>query len=394
MTDGEDNRSWSAQASTRILWGLAAQPRQGRTTDQRARALIAVARRAAQQAQQRLYGRSQGNIDECFALLKDVPSALDELLSDSSHHEAEANALDRDLATQMGRALAQTVHLSLHRAWQREQSSTTKAPKLSAVARLLRDCERNYRDQLMASRSACRQGRGHELQLLLEEIVSDAFDGLSRLTTHVAQLPGEERQRGALGLRVARLGRKTAMLCAALVLLRARLSAARTLGTTADIARSRAKLTRNQPRLRATPATLPAKTSLKSEVRLCGYIEKVTWIARPETPYTRLQLAGGKAEIHVHHKNLTRMGLQPRMRVWACGKLEEVDGARVLVAAFEGPGQHSDTYWEDWLAQQVRGAYDLYPEVLFMEWEYPPAGESGISKDLRARLGRRASKEG
>ena len=392
MTDGEETRSWDARASTRVLGNVAKPRRKERGLDQRLRPLLAMARRAAQQAQARLYGRSPGDVDECLVVLSTVPDTFELLLNQAATDEA--HALSRKLAKQFGRVLAQTVHLTLHHAWLRGQSATeATTPKVAVVARLLRDAERNYRGQLFASRSACRAGRMADLLELLDETVSNASGGLARLTTLIAQLPNDTRKQHALGLRVARLGRQSAMLVAGLVLLCARLSWERTRNTTAEIARSRNKLMRNEPRLRGTLASLSPKAELGSQKRLCGYMEEVSWLARPNTPLSKIKLANSNSEIHAHHKNLTRMGIQPHMRVWAQGKVEEVEGVRVLVAAFEGPGQHANEYWEDWLADQVRSAYDLYPEVLFMDWEYPPAGSRGISKDLRVRLGRRASEE-
>ena len=225
-------------------------------------------------------------------------------------------------------------------------------------------------------------------RLLLEEVVSGAFRKLVPLTRHVATLPPEDRDRGALGMRVARMGRRAAFLAASLLLLRARLSSARTVNTTAEIARSRTKLCRSEPRLRTAARSL-REAAPGSRTRMRGRVREVKWIARPTIPYTRVRLQGTETEVHVHYKNLQRLGIQADMAIWVAGKVEEVSGARALIAEFEGPGQHAREYWEDWLADEVRSSCDLYPEVLFMEWDYPPAGGTHIAADVRARLGRR-----
>ncbi len=57
--------------------------------------------------------------------------------------------------------------------------------------------------------------------------------------------------------------------------------------------------------------------------------------------------------------------------LWARAKLEPGEGLPILVAEFEGLGEHGRTYWEDWLAAETRSAYDLAPSSLDVLWEIP-----------------------
>ena len=386
-------RAWDARAATSKMRSIADHKRTGHGSDQRLRPLIHWATRAAHEAFARSYGRTDGAVDECLAFLREAPKVMGAVLDQTAADQRADGTFDRTLALRLGRAFAQGIHVALHRAWLDGRRSKETSPRRGGIARLVANSERGYRNHLLASRSACRAERADRLSKLFEEVVDTAFDKLAPLTAHVACLSSEDLDKGALGMRVARLGRETAMLSGALVVLRARLSSNRTRGTTADIARSRKKLTRNEPRLRAAARDL-GQAALGDRVRVRGRIRETGWVPRPEKPYTRLHLEGTETEIRPHYKNLTRLGVQAGMAVWAAGKVESVLDGKAVIVEFEGPGQHAMECWEDWLADEVRSAYDLYPEVLFMEWEYPPPGGARLSTEVRGRVGRRTPKEG
>lgn len=366
--------------------------RGARGPDLRLARLAGLASRAGDLAQARAYGRDAGSLREPLSLLRAVPGLLGSLLYDDPTDDDAPEVFDREVALRIGRPLAQGVHVALHRAWRDGQRGDGTSRPRAAVARMVMVAERTYRRQLLSSRSACRARRPERLQSLLTEVVDGAFERLVPLTRDVARLPPQERDAGALGIRIARLGRRAALLASAIVVLRARFTSRRTIRTTAEIAGSRTLLSRNDSRLRATGRTL-GNASEGARVGLRGRTRDIAWVARPNTPYTRVRLHGTETALCIHHKNAARLGLQADMAIWAAGKVEDVAGARALVVEFEGPGQHAGRCWEDWLASELRPAYDLYPQVLRMDWEYPPAAGTRISADLRARLGRRQPKE-
>jgi hypothetical protein len=383
-------RIYDATAAWRRLRSLAGTLRRNQGADQRARVLLHVVSRAARTAQDRVYGRAEGSPAECFELLRGAAISLGQILEDTAEQEGVDSALDRDLAKRLGRAFARAVHAALAHAWHQGGHDGSLSHS-RALEKQVAEAERSYRLGLLAARSSCRAGNRERLHSVLEELIKEVLDDLAPLTRRVARLSSEDRDKGALGLRVARRGRRSAMFAAALVLLAARLSSGRTRGTTADIGQSRRKLTRDRPRLRAGGSSLVHRNE-GDRVRIRGRISEISWIDRPEKPYTRLSLEDAEFEVHAHFKNLRRLGVEAGMSVWAAGKIEAVDKATAVVAEFEGPGVHAGNCWEDWLADEVRDAYDLYPEVLYMEWEYPPAGSRRVA-DLRSRVDKRLGGE-
>jgi hypothetical protein len=375
-----------------MVWNNAAKERINRSANERARPLIYAATRAAHQIQGRSYGRYPGELDECLTLLRDASQVLGSVLDQTAANDKVDGGLDRGLAKQLGRALAQGIHVSLHNAWRAGQNGTTTSPRRAVLVHQLKNFERSYRERLLASRYACLKQRPDLLQGLLDDLNDEAFGKLSLLTQRVASLSNAERDKAALGLRVTRLGRKTAMLAAGLILLTARLSTRRTSGSTAKIAESRKKLTRDQPQLRIAKKNL-ANAQEGDRIRIRGRIKEVEWTAGGDKMFSRLTLEGVDSPLYVHYKNLERLGVQAGMAVWAAGKVEEVSGQTAVIVEFEGPGQHEGEYWEDWLANKVRRVYDLYPQSLFMDWEYPPADGKNISVDVRCRIGHRNQEE-
>jgi hypothetical protein len=226
------------------------------------------------------------------------------------------------------------------------------------------------------------------IQDVLHAVVEDGHGALAALCRSIGSLPAGERGHAARGLRVSRLARRSALLAAATLWLGWRVLSGLLRDGTTRIAANRPLLARSDPRLRMAARRL-GRLAEGERTAAVGRVVEVQWIERPDVPYSRATLAEADFEIRVHRRNMARLGVAPGGWLWARGKVEGgADGRPVLIAEFEGPGQHAGRVWEDWLADGVRAAYDLAPSVVFAEWELPGRDRPGAEADLRSRIAR------
>ena len=103
------------------------------------------------------------------------------------------------------------------------------------------------------------------------------------------------------------------------------------------------------------------------------------WVDRPDTPYSFARFTHGRFELRVRYRSMMGVGVAPGRWLWARAKLEPTPGVPILVAEFEGLGEHAKTHWEDWLAAETRSVYDLAPSSLDVLWEMPhPSFRCGL----------------
>lgn len=282
---------------------------------------------------------------------------------------------ERD-ALRFARVVATVVHATLHQRYDRGP----KVP-IDDLARETARLERAYELDLATLRIAALSGRPTgALDTLWSKLISAADSELAVLCGTVGA--SAERGTARIGLRVSQLVRHVSMLAAAVAVVHQRFLDSRLRSGLAGIAERRTVLTRRRPDVLVARTTV-AGASEGERLELTSVARTAGWIERPQVPYSFVRC--NAFELHVHRRNVAAVGIASGRWLWVRGKVESVNGAPVVVAEFEGPGQHSSAVWEDWLATQVRPAYDLAPLVVDMAWELPRIGYRGGSLDLSAR---------
>lgn len=277
------------------------------------------------------------------------------------------------------RCLAKALHCRFHTAF-----SSTGLSQTDDIEEELGALEARYDSWLQRSHLASLAGDHWAIGKLLFDVAADGADAIDDLCTGVAGLLESERGRALVGLRVSVLARRATMLTAALVMLFWRTLIGSQRAGLVRVAEGRSRLRRYEPALAGSRATLEDVEDL-TRLTFSALVTDTGWIERPRVPYSFATTKAG-VEIRVHRRDLQGIGVAPGRWVWVRGKAESEAGKRLVVAEFEGPGQHARTYWEDWLADEVRPAYDLYPKVIDMAWEYPQLGGRSDIADLVSRV--------
>lgn len=288
-------------------------------------------------------------------------------------------ALSAGRSEVIGRDFASIVHVRAHGAFD-SGGATFDSRALTAV-------ELAYRTRLGALREAARAGSlkavGQSLRLLLGPDLA-RLEAVCAATGSAA----DSIAQGAARVRATQLARSTAGLAAGAVALQRRLVDARLRSTTADLAARRETLSRGHVAvLSAAPgfALAPVGTRLAVIARATS----ITWIDRPERPYTRFDLADG-SQIRVHFRNLRAEGLSGTHWLWVRAKVEQPDdGIPYAVAEFEGPTATAGEVWEDWLQVEARDAYDVSPRSVDLVTDFPDLAAPHAPLDLYARTTRR-----
>lgn len=317
--------------------------------------------------------------EDLFKAFLDVPDLIDEAADEPL---PGYGPITDEHAQRVASALGRSVHARLHDACMR---STQNARDVGLLLVQLASGEAAYETRLAALRDAAAAGDASGAAAVYHALLADV-ERLEPALEGLGLLPVEQRRIGSLGLRGADLARRVAMLLAASVMVLRRMSTGPGQAGMKRIATNRTSLRRygtahwlGQQPLRSLPDEAEQQV-------VAGEIAEIGWVERPDIPYSYVRLTDG-AELRVHRRDIKLNGTVPGALIWIRGKVE-VDGSgeKILVAHFEGPGSHAPVFWEDWLADEVRPAYDLYPRVIDANWELPPLGVQYCAGDLLSRL--------
>jgi hypothetical protein len=324
------------------------------------------------------------NQDSLVALLKEIPRLIE---ASASKSETKPRAASKPIRLAWGKALARAtaigIHVRLHQAFHRGLRQSPVRPT-DTLAKQITMEERTYRSFLARTRLAARRSDITGAMKLLTSVVDQAHlfaDLCSR-----AARASRSRKGALLGLSVSSLARQYAMLAAGLVLVIERLQDPRSSKATATVARTRKRLSRSVVRLPTARRSLTG-TRVGAKAAIVGRIESLAWQDRTRKPFSVARLADKRGALLVPYKSMRQQGVSAGANVWAQGKVKRNSkGSRYLEVEFEGVGKHQQRYWEDWLAQLARPAYDLYPGTLLMEWEFPRLGRRSAASDMYSRI--------
>jgi hypothetical protein len=342
---------------------------------------------AAIRAAEALYKRESGeDTIKDVSLLSRVGQTLVEILAEVDDVPRFAdNNYPQHLAYRLGQAVAVGIHIRCHYAF--ATGANKRRPTVSAMLQTLQEQERWYESALAASRSAAIEGDLTNMSRLLCSVIDQAHTRTARAVDLAARMAGSRNRIVAdAGLRASWVARRMAMLAAALVVVEWRQRRSRTLATTREIAQSRSLLYRSFMRSRVTRRSLRGFHP-GSPASLIGRIEQIGFVQRPTEPFSRAILADTGEVLVVPHRSITRQGVGVGTFVWATGTVRhDASIGNHLKVGFNGPGTHRMTHWEDWLADLVRPAYNLYPGTMALEWEFPPLFNEGRRTDLYIRI--------
>lgn len=291
----------------------------------------------------------------------------------------------------LSRMLATTSLLLTQAAWGEGRELRGAAGPTVGLLRRVERAEAAMDDALAALRDAA-------LRTDLERLAAAAADltelhgVVTRLCLDAAAAPDAHQALHRSGLRASFLARELAVAWAAVPVLEARLADARLRERTDDIARRRTRLVRRDgPRLpaHATLPPLPERTG----VAVAGRVEAMAWIDRPDAPYAWAQLDTG-TRVVLPQKHFRSRGVAIGAYIHAAGRLKRdfADLGAVVEIEAEGPGQHDEAVWRDWLAVQVRDAIEASPGSLRLWWEMPPPEDrAAVLHDVQAHLPGRTS---
>lgn len=291
----------------------------------------------------------------------------------------EDDPVSAHLAVSMARSTATCIHGACHRAFDGQAGALGDVD----VATLLRQAEREHLAALGTTRQAAGAGElTPGLRDLWTRLCSPTGLTAYAACAAVGGLAPGARAEHAAGLRASLLARRTAMLGAGLANLHRRLMSPALRRGVMGIAGRRERLWRARPEVRLARRSMAGAAPL-DRIELVGRVRDTGWVDRPGIPYSFADC--GEFEIRVHRRNLAAVGVGVGRWLWARGKVES-DGERpVLVTEMEGPGRHAGTVWEDWMADEVRGVYDLWPRVMDIAFEFPRIDRRGGVSDLAER---------
>jgi hypothetical protein len=289
-----------------------------------------------------------------------------------------------ETALRLARASASGIHLRCQRAFQdgREMRPQPPTTKLIDDLALL---DRRYLSNLRELRRVAMAGKFDAPLSIAAEVTDDSYSALAPLCKLAGRAAGSDDYRAAeAALRASDLARRNAALVAGAILMDKRLRDKRRRRPTADAARRASKLRRTPLNPNAARKTL-RPSDVGKGLAVVAQLGEVDYIERPRKPYSSAAIDGVGA-LRVPYKNMRRVGVVSGSWVVAAGKVKVADSDRTLEVEFEGPGQHKGEYFEDWLCDLARPAYDLYPSVLRMTWEFPDPRVRGGGADLLSRV--------
>ncbi len=291
-----------------------------------------------------------------------------------------------DAALAAARAVAAGLHASASLAHASGRGVRGGGGNPLRLADRLDHAERVYEARLAALHGAARECNADDVARVLATVCASTLE-MRDLIVEAAALPWKlQVQETAPGLRASALARRIAMLAAAAVMLHQRIH--ENPSGTAQIAERRTTLRRRDVRPSASWRRVPRSLLGRRSVRIVGVIESAAFIERGDKPYGVATLVAGAGTLRLPHKNFLRVGAARGCIIAAVG-LVKSDAALGLCLEVEqeGPTSHENAVWEDWLAVMARPAYDLYPNSLRAEWDFPDLRQHGARMDFVARGG-------
>ncbi len=315
---------------------------------------------------------------ELFTQFSRIPDLIDESVSEPL---PGYGPISDEHAQRVASAVGRSVHARLHDAWMRPGGAPVDQGRL--LMRLAAG-EAAYEERLSGLREAALAGDSRAAATVFLALIDDV-EALDQAIEGAGLLSVEERRIGNLGLRCSDLSRRSAMLAAATVLVMRRMSTGPGEAGMRRIAGNRTTLRRYDTA--QWRGNLPLNVLPEEEDQVvAGEIAATGWVERTSIPYSFLRLTDG-AELRIHRKDIKQNGIVQGALIWIRGKIEiDESGDKVLIAHFEGPGNHAGAFWEDWLADEAREAYDLYPRVIDANWEFPALGVQYSAGDFISRL--------
>ncbi|MGI9284129.1 MAG: hypothetical protein ACR2P1_01940 [Pseudomonadales bacterium] len=291
-----------------------------------------------------------------------------------------------DVASRLARAAATGIHIHCGDQLGRGQLDV-HVPLTPYVEQRLSKSVLSYQDLLRRTRRAARQGKRVDIARCGIELVEFARGELGVLCHRIGQACGiaaPSRSELEAELRVAALSRHVAMCASAVILLDHRFRSRRTASSTPEVAKRRTKLWRGLPPVSMSRTTL---TNLNPDdpVDLLTRIEVPRFIEARPKPYSVASFQHNPGSVRVAYKSLRNSGAGSGT-LWVRGNFKLAGGEQVVEADFEGPGSHSATTWEDWLAVLARPAYYLYPGEIHAEWSHPPLRTAQAAVDVITRI--------
>jgi hypothetical protein len=345
-----------------------------------------AATNATQEAIMGRGARSEKRVNDFVRQLERVPGAVADALSNA--RALAWSFYDADEALRIARATASGIHLRCQCSYQDGREMRPQVPRKKLIDDLER-LDRRYVTNLRSLRRSTMGGRFDEPLTLAAEVTEAAHYEIAPLCKLAARAAASDDDRAAgVALRASDLARRNAALVAGAIVIDKRLRDKRRRKSTAEAAR-RASKTRRTP-LNPNAARKTLRTSDKGKsLSMVAQLGRVQYVERPRKPYSDARIPG-IGDLRVPHKNMRRAGVVGGSWVVAAGKVKVASGDKALEVEFEGPGQHRTEYFEDWMCDLARPAYDLYPSVLRMIWELPDPKVRGGGADLLSRIDRGA----
>jgi hypothetical protein len=326
--------------------------------------------------------RTDQRVTDLVAGLKGVPGAIAAALSNA--RALAWSFYEPEIALRLARASAMGIHLRCQRAFLDGRSMRPQPPRKSLMDGLAR-LDRTYVSNLRALRRTTMAGRFDAPLALAAKVTDGAYSEIADLCKLAGRAAdSDDPDAPIVALRASDLARRNAALVAGSILIDKRLRDRRRAKSTADAARRATRLRRTPLNPSGARKTLRSSDKGKN-LAVVTRLGRVNYVERPRKPYSGAAIQGG-GELRVPHKNMRRVGVVGGSWVVAAGKVKATGGDRVLEVEFEGPGQHKREYFEDFLFDLARPAYDLYPSVLRMTWEFPDPHVRGGGADLMSRI--------
>jgi hypothetical protein len=246
--------------------------------------------------------------------------------------------------------------------------------------------ENFYHHQLNKTHYAAKNGDIQMLAGVLLDLNRRTQKEMKDMAEAIGSLNNEEKSIYLVAIRCSSLIRRFAMLSAASVLLLFRFSNNLKLSGLRQVADRRKQLRRSNRQWLSSLTSLYAAT-LGSEVSLSTNAIKVQWVDNEGIGYSTIQVSGGVIkEVRIARRNLLRVGVCEGSCLLINGKIEITDNVQFLSIRFIEISKYARTVWEDYLVEQSRKIYNLYPRSLDMEWEIPSIKSVGARNDFLGRI--------
>jgi hypothetical protein len=294
----------------------------------------------------------------------------------------EDEALSEQTLRVLSRCVAIAAHGFVATRYQRARlSPSADTPTHAALARL----ERRYHRLLMQSRQAARTQSARSVQRVLIDVLDAVRRDLGYLALVIGGQPDGTKRAHLAAIRVGALARRYAMLAAACLHLVFRLTNARKSSGLRQVAMNRERLRRSTSGWLAAQATF-ATAKVGTPARVIARTHSVSWVDEDDGYTSILISADALAELRIPRLNAMRAGVAQGSWILAEGTIRESGGQPFLEVGRVATAHHATEVWEDYLATQIRSAYDLHPRSLDLAWELPDLREIGAHNELHGRL--------